>query len=90
MGFKLASFKSQVGFENHNLQLETWNLPLERALALDYGDKVLHFEDHAFDAIVGGELDGFAHLAQTEGRDGCLLIFGVADWTFRQLDFHLR
>ena len=67
-----------------------WQPITSMQLAFDNGDKVLHFEDHAFDAIVGGELGHRAQLAQTEGRDGCLLIFGIADWTFRQFDFHLR
>jgi len=54
------------------------------------GNEVFDFEHHAARAIVGGEDVGRPDLAETEGRHGCLLVFGIADRTFDQRHLDIR
>jgi len=54
------------------------------------GNEVFDFEHHAARAIVGGEDVGRPDLAETEGRHGCLLVFGIAYRTFDQRHLDIR
>jgi len=65
-------------------------LPTPHWLDIFDADEVFDFEHHAARAIVGGEDVGRPDLAETEGRHGCLLVFGIAYRTFDQRHLDIR